>query len=67
MVYLPLVTSEDIEKRIYLKAGTKNSNYQVNDEREAHQNHLEAFEAQTVRKYLPQLVRYVQTYSNIEI
>lgn len=34
MVYLPLVTQSDLDKRIYLKAGTKNSNYQVNRERE---------------------------------
>jgi len=34
MVYLPLVTDEDIDKRVFLKAGTKNSNYQVNRERE---------------------------------
>lgn len=34
MVYLPLVTQEDLDKRIFVKAGTKNSNYQVNRERE---------------------------------
>jgi hypothetical protein len=34
MVYLPLVTPEDIDQRIYIKAGTKNSNYRINEERE---------------------------------
>ncbi len=34
MVYLPLVTQEDLDKRVFVKAGTKNSNYQVNRERE---------------------------------
>lgn len=30
MVYLPLVTRSDVEKRVFVKAGTKNSNYVVN-------------------------------------
>jgi len=30
MVYLPLVTRGDLDKRIFVKAGTKNSNYVVN-------------------------------------
>ena len=30
MVYLPLVTHSDVEKRVFVKAGTKNSNYVVN-------------------------------------
>jgi hypothetical protein len=34
MVYLPLVTASDIDKRVFIKAGTKNSNYVVNRERE---------------------------------
>lgn len=34
MVYLPLVTAEDIDQRIYVKAGSKNSNYRINEERE---------------------------------
>ena len=34
MVYLPLVTQEDLDKRVFVKVGTKNSNYQVNRERE---------------------------------
>jgi hypothetical protein len=34
MVYLPLVTGSDIDKRVFVKAGTKNSNYRVNRERD---------------------------------
>lgn len=34
VVYLPLVTPSDIDKRVFVKAGTKNSNYVVNRERE---------------------------------
>ncbi len=34
MVYLPLVTRSDVEKRVFVKAGTKNSNYVVNRERD---------------------------------
>ncbi|NIT57944.1 MAG: DUF1670 domain-containing protein [Aliifodinibius sp.] len=34
MIYLPLVTSEDIDKRVFVKAGTRNSNYRVNRERD---------------------------------
>jgi hypothetical protein len=34
MVYLPLVTQEDIDRRVFVKAGTKNSNYMVNRERD---------------------------------
>ena len=30
MVYLPLVTRSDVEKRVLVKAGTKNSNYMIN-------------------------------------
>lgn len=30
MVYLPLVTRNDMKKRVFVKAGTKNSNYVVN-------------------------------------
>ena len=30
MVYLPLVTRSDVEKRVFVKAGTKNSNYVIN-------------------------------------
>ena len=34
VVYLPLITQSDLDKRIYLKGGTKNSNYMLNRERE---------------------------------
>jgi len=34
VVYLPLITQSDLDKRIYLKRGTKNSNYMLNRERE---------------------------------
>jgi len=34
MVYLPLVTQEDVDRRVFVKAGTKNSNYRVNRERD---------------------------------
>lgn len=34
MVYLPLVTGSDLEQRVYVKAGTKNSNYRINRERD---------------------------------
>jgi len=34
MVYLPLVTQEDVDRRVFVKAGTKNSNYMVNRERD---------------------------------
>lgn len=34
VVYLPLVTASDIDKRVFIKAGTKNSNYVVNRERD---------------------------------
>jgi len=34
MVYLPLVTQGDLDKRVFVKAGTKNSNYVVNRERD---------------------------------
>lgn len=34
MVYLPLITQEDLDKRVFVKAGTKNSNYRVNRERD---------------------------------
>ena len=34
MVYLPLITQSDLDKRVYVKAGTKNSNYAVNRERD---------------------------------
>jgi len=34
MIYLPLVTREDIDKRIFVKAGTKNNNYIINRDRD---------------------------------
>ena len=34
MVYLPLITQSDLDKRVFVKAGTKNSNYRVNRERD---------------------------------
>jgi hypothetical protein len=34
LVYLPLVTESDLDIRVYLKAGTRNSNYRVNRERD---------------------------------
>jgi hypothetical protein len=34
LVYLPLVTQEDVDRRVFVKAGTKNSNYMVNRERD---------------------------------
>ena len=34
VVYLPLVTADDLDKRVFVKAGTKNSNYVVNRERD---------------------------------
>lgn len=34
MVYLPLWTQSDLDKLIYIKAGTKNSNYVVNRDRD---------------------------------
>jgi hypothetical protein len=34
MVYLPLVTQGDVDKRVFVKAGTKNSNYMINRERD---------------------------------
>lgn len=34
VVYLPLVTASDLDKRVFVKAGTKNSNYVVNRERD---------------------------------
>jgi hypothetical protein len=34
MVYLPLWTASDLDKLVYVKAGTKNSNYMVNRERD---------------------------------
>jgi len=34
MVYLPLVTRDDLDKRVFVKVGTKNSNYVVNLERD---------------------------------
>jgi hypothetical protein len=34
MVYLPLVTQEDVARRVFVKAGTKNSNYMINRERD---------------------------------
>jgi len=34
MVYLPLVTGSDLEQRVYVKAGSKNSNYRINRERD---------------------------------
>lgn len=34
MVYLPLVTGGDIDKRVFVKAGTRNSNYRINRERD---------------------------------
>ena len=34
MVYLPLVTQSDVDRRVFVKAGTKNSNYMVNRERD---------------------------------
>jgi len=34
MVYLPLVTQSDMDRRVFVKAGTKNSNYRVNRERD---------------------------------
>lgn len=34
MVYLPLITGSDLDQRVYVKAGTKNSNYRINRERD---------------------------------
>jgi len=34
MVYLPLITASDLDKRVFVKAGTKNSNYVINRERD---------------------------------
>lgn len=34
MVYLPLVTESDVDRRVFVKAGTRNSNYRVNVERD---------------------------------
>ena len=34
MVYLPLVTQSDVDRRVFVKAGTRNSNYMVNRERD---------------------------------
>jgi hypothetical protein len=34
VVYLPLLTADDLDKRVFVKAGTKNSNYVVNRERD---------------------------------
>lgn len=34
MVYLPLWTSEDLDKLVYIKAGTRNSNYVINRDRD---------------------------------
>lgn len=34
MVYLPLVTGRDLDQRVFVKAGTKNSNYRINRERD---------------------------------
>ena len=34
MVYLPLVTQSDIDRRVFVKAGTKNSNYMINRDRD---------------------------------
>ncbi len=34
MVYLPLVTRDDLERRVFVKAGTRNSNYRVSRQRE---------------------------------
>lgn len=34
MVYLPLLTGSDLDRRVYVKAGSKNSNYRLARERE---------------------------------
>jgi len=34
VVYLPLVTASDLDKRVFVKAGTKNSNYVINRDRD---------------------------------
>lgn len=34
MVYLPLITGSDLDQRVFVKAGTKNSNYRINRERD---------------------------------
>jgi hypothetical protein len=34
LVYLPLVTESDLDIRVYLKSGTRNSNYRLNRERD---------------------------------
>jgi len=34
MVYLPLITPDDLDKRVFIKAGTRNSNYRVNLDRD---------------------------------
>ncbi len=34
LVYLPLITGSDLDQRVFVKAGTKNSNYRINRERD---------------------------------
>lgn len=34
VVYLPLLTKSDIDRRVFVKAGSKNSNYMINRERD---------------------------------